>query len=117
MTTLPRLLAGNLRSIQVQKVGALISSNCQRTRDSDMLRHVFESVLRRCMSEGLVGGEGFAIDATVIKADANRTRGIAGTEAIGWSRGANCRSDGAAPAALGDGFGIASGRATTKSRA
>jgi hypothetical protein len=52
-----------------------------------MLRHVFESVLRRCMSEGLVGGEGFAIDASVIKADANRTRRIAGTEAIDWSRG------------------------------
>jgi len=58
-----------------------------RFRDSDMLRHVFESVLRRCMSEGLVGGEGFAIDASVIKADANRTRGIAGTEAVDWSRG------------------------------
>jgi transposase len=58
-----------------------------RFRDSDMLRHVFESVLRRCMSEGLVGGEGFAIDASVIKADANRTRGIAGTEAIDWGRG------------------------------
>ena len=39
------------------------------------------------MSEGLVGGEGFAIDASVIKADANRTRGIAGTEVIDWSRG------------------------------
>lgn len=48
-----------------------------RFRDSDMLRHVSESVLRRCMSEGLVDGEGFAIDASVIKADANRTRGIA----------------------------------------
>ena len=52
-----------------------------------MLRHVFESVLRRCMNEGLVGGEGFAIDASVIKADANRTRGIARTETIDWSRG------------------------------
>ncbi len=58
-----------------------------RFRDSDMLRHVFESVLRRCMNEGLVGGEGFAIDASVITADANRTRGIAGTETIDWSRG------------------------------
>src|SRR5215468_5544304 len=58
-----------------------------RFRDSDLLRHVFESVLRRCMTEGLVGGEGFAIDASVIKADANRTRGIAGTESIDWSRG------------------------------
>ena len=36
----------------------------------------FESVLWRCMSEGLVGDEGFAIDASVIKADGNRTRGV-----------------------------------------
>jgi transposase len=49
-----------------------------RFRDSDALRHVFESVLRRCMSEGLVGGEGFAVDASVIKADASRARGIDG---------------------------------------
>lgn len=46
-----------------------------RFRESDALRYVFESVLRRCMSEGLVGGEGFAVDASVIKADASRARG------------------------------------------
>ena len=40
-----------------------------RFRDSDLLRHVFESVLSRCMAEGLVKGEGFAIDASIIKAD------------------------------------------------
>jgi transposase len=43
-----------------------------RFRESETFRHVFESVLRRCMTEGLVGGEGFAVDASVIKADANR---------------------------------------------
>jgi transposase len=37
-----------------------------RFRDSDAFRHVFETVLRRCIGEGLVGGEGFAIDASVI---------------------------------------------------
>jgi hypothetical protein len=37
------------------------------------------------MTEGLVGGEGFAIDASIIKADANRTRGPAGDEAIDWN--------------------------------
>lgn len=52
-----------------------------RYRQSDVFRHVFETVLRRCMSEGLVGGEGFAIDASVIKADANRARGVPGSEA------------------------------------
>jgi transposase len=36
-----------------------------RFRDSGAFRHLFESVLRRCMSEGRVGGEGFAIDASV----------------------------------------------------
>src|ERR1700756_2392959 len=40
-----------------------------RFRDSDLLRHVFETVLARCMAEGLVKGEGFAIDASIIKAD------------------------------------------------
>ena len=31
-----------------------------RFRQSDAFRHVFETVLRRCMKEGLVGSEGFA---------------------------------------------------------
>jgi transposase len=43
-----------------------------RFRESDTFRHLFESVLRRCMSEGLVGGEGFATDASLVKADASR---------------------------------------------
>src|SRR5436190_6930181 len=49
-----------------------------RFRDSDLLRRLFETVLRRCIHEGLVGGEGFAVDASLIKADANRQRGIEG---------------------------------------
>jgi len=56
-----------------------------RFRDNDTLRFVFEKVLERCVGEGLVRGEGFAVDASVIKADANRTRGVAGTEAT-WDR-------------------------------
>jgi transposase len=50
-----------------------------RFRDSDLLRQVFETVVARCMAEGLVGGEGFAVDASVIAADAHRQRGVAGT--------------------------------------
>src|ERR1700684_281676 len=49
-----------------------------RFGESDAFRHVFETVLQRCMNEGLVGGEGFAIDASVVKADAARAGGIAG---------------------------------------
>jgi transposase len=58
-----------------------------RFRESDAFRHVFESVLRRCMSEGLVRGEGFAIDASVIKADASRARGVPGAETADWRKG------------------------------
>lgn len=56
-----------------------------RFRDSDTLRFVFERVLDRCVSEGLVGGEGFATDASVVKADANRQRGMPG-EAADWPK-------------------------------
>lgn len=47
-----------------------------RFRDSDLLRHVFETVVQRCLDEGLVGGEGFAVDASLIKADASRQEGV-----------------------------------------
>jgi transposase len=53
-----------------------------RFRDSDLLRHLFETVLRRCMTEGLVGGEGFAVDASLIKADANRQKGVEGLKGL-----------------------------------
>ncbi len=51
-----------------------------RFRDGDVFRQVFESTVRRCMSEGLVGGEGFAVDASLIQADANKQRSIPGPE-------------------------------------
>jgi transposase len=55
-----------------------------RFRDSDILRHVFEAVVRACMNAGLVKGEGFAVDASVIEADASRYHGKAPDE-IDWS--------------------------------
>jgi transposase len=56
-----------------------------RFRESDVFRYIFEGVVQRCMAEGLVRGEGFAIDASVVKADANRQRGVPSTESIDWS--------------------------------
>ncbi len=53
-----------------------------RFRESDLLRRVFETVLHRCVGEGLVGGEGFAVDASLIKADANRQKGIEGDKGL-----------------------------------
>ena len=58
-----------------------------RFRQSETFRHVFETVLRRCMSEGLVGGEGFAVDASIIKADANRANVSTPEEPKDWRNG------------------------------
>lgn len=55
-----------------------------RFRDSDLLRHVFEAVVRACMDAGVVKGEGFAVDASVMEADASRYHGKAPDE-IDWS--------------------------------
>ena len=51
-----------------------------RFRDSDLMRKLFELVLARCMAEGLVGGEGFAVDASQITADAHRQHGVKTSE-------------------------------------
>jgi transposase len=55
-----------------------------RFRDSEAFRVVFEDVVARCMAEGPIRGEGFAIDASTIKADASRQRGVPGSEEIDW---------------------------------
>ena len=52
-----------------------------RFRDSDLFRLLFEDVVQACMRAGLVGGEGFAIDASVIEADASRGRKVDGRPA------------------------------------
>ena len=52
----------------------------ERFRESDMFRRVFERVVGSCIAAGLVGGEGFAVDASLIEADANRQRSIPGKE-------------------------------------
>ncbi len=56
-----------------------------RFRESELLRFVFDGVVRACMAEGLVKGEGFAVDASVVKADANRQRGVPGEQPVDWS--------------------------------
>jgi hypothetical protein len=52
----------------------------QRFREGDILRRVFERVVEVCIGAGLVGGEGFAVDASLIVADANKQRSIPGSE-------------------------------------
>ncbi len=52
----------------------------ERFRESEMFRRVFERVVEACIAAGLVGGEGFAVDASLIVADANKQRSIPGSE-------------------------------------
>ncbi len=55
-----------------------------RFRESDILRKVFEEVVCGCMKAGLVGGEGFAVDASVIEANASRFQRVEGAE-VDWT--------------------------------
>ena len=55
----------------------------ERFRDNDIFRRVFERVVGACIAAGLVGGEGFAVDASLIQADANKHRSIPGAE---WNK-------------------------------
>src|SRR6201981_2689047 len=60
-----------------------------RFRDSGIFRSVFERVVGACIAAGLVGGEGFAVDASLIMADANKQRSIPGTQ---WSKELDARA-------------------------
>jgi len=55
-----------------------------RFRESEILRHVFERVVAACMAAGLIKGEGFAADASVIEANASRYHGKAPDE-LDWT--------------------------------
>src|SRR6266571_1471282 len=55
----------------------------ERFREGDVFRHVFERVVEACLAAGLVGGEGFAVDASLIQADANKQRSLGGQD---WRR-------------------------------
>jgi len=53
-----------------------------RFRDSDVLRHVFETVVAQCIDVGLASGQRYAADASIIAADANRQKS---TPKADWS--------------------------------
>jgi len=71
---------------RVREIGAVLDLSwvhAERFRDSDILRRVFERIVEACIAAGLVGAEGFAVDASLIVADANKQRSVPGAE---WSR-------------------------------
>jgi transposase len=63
-----------------------------RFRESDILRHIFERVVIAAMVMGLVKGEGFAVDASVMEANASRHHGKAPNELDWTERLASCRT-------------------------
>ena len=56
-----------------------------RFRASGAFRLLFDDIVRQCMSAGLVKGSGFAVDASIIAADANKQNSVASGEAIDWT--------------------------------
>jgi transposase len=59
----------------------------ERFRESDALRRVFECVVAMCIAAGVVGGEAFSVDASLIKADVDKKKRVAGDQPIAWPRG------------------------------
>jgi IS5 family transposase len=64
----------------------------ERFREHDVFRRVFERVVAACIKADLVGGTGFAVDASLIAADANKCRSMPGDE---WSVALKAHQDGA----------------------
>jgi hypothetical protein len=58
----------------------------ERFRESDALRRVFEGVVGTCIAAGLVGGEAFSIDASLIKADVDKKKRAPGDQPIAWPK-------------------------------
>jgi transposase len=56
----------------------------ERFRESDALRRVFEMVVAKCIAAGLVGGEAFSVDASLIKADVDKKKRVPGDQPIAW---------------------------------
>jgi transposase len=58
----------------------------ERFRESEVFRRVFERVVATCIAVGLVGGEAFSIDASLIKADVDQAKRMPGDEPVDWPK-------------------------------
>src|SRR5271169_2810461 len=58
----------------------------ERFRESNALRRVFEGVVATCIAAGLVGGEAFSVDASLIKADVDKNKRVPGEQPIAWPK-------------------------------
>src|SRR6516225_6429269 len=78
-----RWFCGLLIEDKIPDHSAFSRARNERFRDSDIFRSVFERVVGTCIRAGLVGGEGFAVDASLIVADANKQRSTPGPQ---WNK-------------------------------
>jgi hypothetical protein len=67
-------------------VAAFCRARHERFRESDALRRVFEGVVAMCIASGLVGGEAFSVDASLIKADVDKNKRAPGDQPIAWPK-------------------------------
>src|SRR5437879_12513350 len=67
---------------KVPHLSTFSENRLHRFRESDVFRHIFERVVAACMAAGLVKGEGFAVDASVMEANASRYHGKAPEEIV-----------------------------------
>ena len=85
-TRLPHLCRLNLDD-RVPDHSTFSKNRHGRFREADILRQVFETTVQTCMDKGLVGGEGFAADASIIRANANRQNSVPGSDDHDWTDG------------------------------
>ena len=69
---------------EVPHHSTLSTNRLGRFHESDLLRHLFERVVWAAMAMGLIKGEGFAVDASVMEANASRYHGKA-PEDLAWT--------------------------------
>jgi hypothetical protein len=80
-SSIPNLIGFTLRC---RRFGDDGRQDRDQGRLSDILRHIFERVVAACMANGLIKGEGFAVDASVIEANDSRYHGKAPGE-LDWT--------------------------------
>jgi len=69
---------------QIPDHSAFSRARHERFREADLFRRLFERVVAQCVAAGLVGGESFSVDASLIRADVNAVKRVPGHQPINW---------------------------------
>lgn len=92
MTTFPRIISSEASTnVLISVICAnnwLITTSRNRHgrfRDNGTFRWLFEEVVHRCMVADLVKGEGFAVDASLIEANASHQHSVQPGVRVDWT--------------------------------